>query len=174
MDSGLNTVFQVDVKYKVNRHFKTNKGRAVGKPIDYELVTLIQIADDKKSVVVKDAMSNKRYTLTEDSFPYILPLKDLTPRKARTVEEFRIVDPSVTESRIVNLPPTKTCGLCVKQYTGGHILICENCHCAWAAGMKANIMPDVEEGGTSLKIAQNLIDQYIRVFSVKICCAILI
>ena len=140
MDSGLCAVFQVDVNYRVERHFKTNKGRAVGKSIEYEMVTLIEVADDNKSVVVKDGMTKRRYTLTEDSFPFIKPLKDLSPRKARKSTAGESTIDSVTESCIVDLPIAKTCKMCENQYAGGHILFCQTCHGAWAEGMKMNKM----------------------------------
>ena len=71
MDSGLCAVFQVDVNYRVERHFKTNKGRAVGKSIEYEMVTLIEVADDNKSVVVKDGMTKRQYFVTSSLLWYV-------------------------------------------------------------------------------------------------------
>ena len=80
-------VLELGVAYTVDRHFVTNPKtqKPIGKPIEFDHVTIIELHE--KTVLVKDGMTNKTHTLTDESFAYIKPLQILS-RATRSRKKF--------------------------------------------------------------------------------------
>ena len=78
-------ILELGVAYTVDRHFVTNPEtqNPIGKPIEFDHVTIIELHE--KTVLVKDGMTNKTHTLTDESFAHIKPLQILSRASRKRV-----------------------------------------------------------------------------------------